>query len=74
MSNPWPACGLVEGFVRPSLGFRCCKNVLPTETCPCFDNSEFDIFDTGGLQCHFISSVTIAVRIRTLSIYSFKLN
>jgi len=38
-------------------------------TCPYFDNVEFDIFDAGGAQCHFITSVAIAVRIRTLSVY-----
>jgi len=27
MSNPRPACGPVEGFVRPSLGVRCSKNI-----------------------------------------------
>jgi len=32
-----------------------------------FDNLEFDIFDAGRPQFHFIVSVTIAVRIRTLS-------
>jgi len=30
-------------------------------TSPYFDNLEFDIFDTGGPQCQFIKSVTIAV-------------
>jgi len=35
-------------------------------TCPFFDNLEFDIFDAGDAQCHFITSVTNAVRIRTL--------
>jgi len=30
MSNPRPACGPVEGFVRPSLGFRCNKSILYT--------------------------------------------
>jgi len=27
-------------------------------TCSYFDNLEVDIFDAGGLQCHFIMSVT----------------
>ena len=31
--------------------------------CPSFDNLEFEIFDAGGPQCHFITSVTIAARI-----------
>jgi len=30
-------------------------------TYPCFDNFEFDIFDAGGPQCRFITSVTIAI-------------
>jgi len=37
-------------------------------TCLYFDNLEFDICDAGGPQCHFITSVTIAVRILTLSV------
>jgi len=44
------------------------------KTCPCCNNLEFDIFDAGGPQCHFITSFTTAVRIRTLSVYQFKLN
>jgi len=28
MSNPRPACGLVDGFVPPNLGFRCSKSIL----------------------------------------------
>jgi len=69
MSNPRAACGPVESFVLPSLGFRCSKLSYILATCPYFDNLEFDIFDAGGLQCHFITSVTIAVRIRMLSIH-----
>jgi len=38
-------------------------------TCPYFDNLEFDIFDAGGPQCHFITSITIAVRIQTVSVH-----
>ena len=33
-----------------------------------YDNLEFDIIDAGFPQHHFITSVTIAVRIRTLSV------
>jgi len=33
-----------------------------------------DIFEAGGLQCHFISPVTIAVWILTLSVHKLKLN
>ena len=69
MSNPRPACGPAEGFVRPSLVFAVVKMSCILTTCPCFNNLEFDIFDAGGPQCHFITSVTIAVRIRTLSEY-----
>jgi len=42
-------------------------------TCPYFDNLELHIFDAGGLQCHFIASVSITVRIRTLSVHWLKL-
>jgi len=42
------------------------SNILTTY--PYFDNLEYDIFDAGGLQCHFITSVSTAVRIRTLSV------
>jgi len=38
-------------------------------TCPYFDNLEFDIFDAVGSQCHVITSFTMAVRIRTLSVH-----
>jgi len=38
-------------------------------TCPYFDNLEFDSFDVGGPQCHFITSFAMAVRIRTLSVH-----
>jgi len=34
-----------------------------------FDNLEFEIFDAGGAQYHFIKSVTIAVRIRMLLVH-----
>jgi len=38
-------------------------------TSPYFDNLEFNIFDAGSPECYFIMSVTIAVGIRTLSVY-----
>jgi len=71
MSNWWTACGPVEGFVRPSLGFLCSKHILYSllTTCPYFDIFEFHIYDAGGPQCHFITSATIAVRIRTFSVH-----
>jgi len=31
MSNPRAACGPVEGFVWPSIGFRCSNNILHTD-------------------------------------------
>jgi len=43
-------------------------------TCPYFDNLEFDVLDAGGPQCHFITSVTSAVRIRTLPVHQLELN
>jgi len=36
-------------------------------TCPYFDYLDFDIFDAGGPQCPFITSVTTAIRIQRLS-------
>jgi len=62
MSNPRAACGPVYVFAAVKVAY-----ILTT--CACFDNLEFDIFDAGGPQCHFITSVTIAVRILTLSLY-----
>jgi len=69
MSNLRPACSPVEVFVRPSLGFRCSKSILHTDNLSLFDNHELDSFDAGGPQCHYITSVTIAIRIRTTSVY-----
>ena len=46
--------------------------MLPT--CPYFDNLEFHDFDASGPQSHFIVSVTITVRILTLSVHWLKLN
>jgi len=37
-------------------------------TFPYFDNLEFDMFNAGGPQCHFITSATIAVNIRMLPV------
>jgi len=39
-------------------------------TCLYFDNLEFDIFDAGSPQCHYTTSVTIAIRILTISVIS----
>jgi len=47
--------------MRPSLGVRCIKASYILTTCPYFDNLEFDIFNAGGPQWHFITSVTVAV-------------
>jgi len=30
MSSPWPTCGLVEGFMQPSLGCGCSMSSLHT--------------------------------------------
>jgi len=64
-----PTRGPVGGFVRPRLGFRCSKRSYILTTCPCFEKHELDIVQAGGLQWHFITSVTIALRIRTPSVY-----
>ena len=78
MTTEWLAETLLEQdpqpLVRPSLVFTVVNVTYLQTTCPCFDNLEFDIFDASGPQCHFITSVTIAARIRTLSVYYFKLN
>jgi len=55
--DPGAANGPIEGFVRASLGFCCSIRSLDTDVCPYFDNHNFDIFDAGGPQCHFITSV-----------------
>jgi len=68
-NGSWGACGPVEDFVMPNLGFRCSKSILHMTTCTYFNNLEFDIFDADLPQCHFIISVTIAVRNRTLAVY-----
>jgi len=54
---------------RPCLGFRCSEISDVLTTCPCFENLELDIFYAGGFQCHCITSVTIAVKIRILSVH-----
>jgi len=50
-------------------GLSCNKSILYSNNLSYFDELEFDIFDVGGLQCHFITSVTTAVKIRTLSVH-----
>ena len=60
--GPRATCDPVEGFVRPNLGFICSESILHTLTSsPYFDNLEFNIFDAGSSQCHFATSVTIAL-------------
>jgi len=54
---------------RPVWVFRVVKVSCILATCPYFDNLEFYIFDAGGPQCHFITSVPIAVGIRTLLVH-----
>jgi len=72
MTNPRPT-----GRMRPSWKVLCgpvevfavVEVLYILTTCPDFDDLEFDIFVAGGPQCHFITSVTIAVRIRTFSVH-----
>jgi len=75
----------LAGYMLTSLGFCFSKSIIhiPLTTCPYFDNLVFDIFNAmssvhlyhvctatlSRLYCHFITSVTNAVRIRTLSIH-----
>ena len=49
-------CGPVEVFAGVKVFY-----ILTI--CPYFDNLEFNIFNTGDPQCHFVTSVTIVVRI-----------
>jgi len=48
--------GTVEGFVRPNRFCRISSRYILT-TSSYFDNLKFDIFDAGGPDCHFITSV-----------------
>jgi len=64
-----PTRGPVEGFERPSLGYRCSKGIQDTDNLSFFDILSFDIFDADVPQCYFITSFTIALRIRTLSVH-----
>jgi len=60
----------------PNLGFCCGESIVCSllTTCPYFDNLELDICDVAGLQCHFIMSVAIAVRIQMLSVHWHKVS
>jgi len=69
MSKPRAGCGPFEGYVRPSLDFPYSKISYTLTTCPYFINLESDIFDAADFQCHFTTSVTISVRIRTRSVH-----
>jgi len=60
-------CGPVQVFAVVKISY-----ILTT--CPYFDNLKFDMFGAGGPQCHFITSVTTAVRIRMLSVHKHKIN
>jgi len=53
----------------PNNVFAGAKTSYNLRTCPYFDNLECDIFYAGGLECCLITSVTTAVRIRTLSVH-----
>ena len=56
-------------FCAASYVFALVKVTYILTTCCYFDNFENDIFGAEVLQCHFITFVIIAVRIRTLSAY-----
>jgi len=62
MPNLWAACGPVSVFAVVNASYI-------VKACPYFDNPEFENFDAVGFQCYFITSVTIAMRIRTLSVH-----
>jgi len=69
MSNPQPAWAQSKLFCGPVKVFAVANVSYILTTCPYFDNLEVDIFDEGGPHCHFITSFTMAVRIRTFSIH-----
>jgi len=66
--GPWAACDTVERVCVQVQVFAAVKVSYILTTCPYFDNLEFDIFDASGYQRHFITSVTIAIRIRMVSV------
>jgi len=59
-----PTRAQIKDLCGPVKVFAVAKVSYTLTTCPCFDNLEFDICDTGGLHCLFNTSVIIAVRIR----------
>jgi len=65
-----------RGLMRPSRGFcaaqfrlRCSKIILQyvLTTCPYFDNFEFNIFDAGGPQSHFICLLPLQLDLNAFS-------
>ena len=62
MFNPGAACGPVWVLAAVKVSYMLTTN-------SCFDNLDCGIFDAGGAQYHFNTSVTIAVRIRTHSVH-----
>jgi len=68
MPNPRPSRWFYAAQFRSSL-YCSIKVSYILPICLYVDNLEFDIFDAGGPQCHFIRSFTIAVRIRMLSVH-----
>ena len=61
MFNPWPSdVAPMKVLCSPVWVFAVVKVSYIVTTCPNFDNLEFDIFDAGGPQCHFIISVPLA--------------
>jgi len=70
MSNPRPVGRMrrSRSFFAAQLRFSVVIVSYTLTTCPYFDNLEFDIFNAGGFQCQFITSVIIAVMTRTLSV------
>jgi len=61
MSIQWPHAAQSRVLYGPVQVHAVVKVSCIITTCPYFDNFEFDIFDVGGPQSHFILSVTIAV-------------
>jgi len=61
--GPWLHVAQSKVLCGPVQVFTVVKISYILTTCPYSDDFEYDIFDAGVSQCHFITSVAVAVRI-----------
>ena len=71
MSNAPTVCGLREGFVLPSSGFRYSKRILYTVACPYFDNFEFHVYDAGVLSANLSRLLPLQLEFERFKYISF---